>query len=88
MITVAALVSCGAVWVAAIVHMTRPRRPAAPAPVTSVIITREEDRVRPALDANGKPIWVEAEDIFWHEIVSWPPGQRAGTADQQRVADA
>ena len=74
MITVVACASCGAVWLAALVRLAGlPRRPAAPEQGPVAITAREEDRVRPAVDADGEPIWVEAEDLFWHEIVSWPP---------------
>jgi hypothetical protein len=34
---------------------------------------REEDRIRPAVDRSGAPIWIGAEDLFWHDIVCWPP---------------
>lgn len=39
---------------------------------------REEDRVRPVVDASGAKVWVDADDIVWHVIVSWPiPGRSA-----------
>lgn len=34
--------------------------------------TREEDRIRPAVDASGTPVWVDRNHVEWHEIVSWP----------------
>jgi hypothetical protein len=34
--------------------------------------TREEDRVRPAVTATGERIWVEPDQLIWHEIVAWP----------------
>ena len=39
-------------------------RPAPPRP-------REEDRVRPAINRAGERIWVDEENIEWHEIVTW-----------------
>ena len=33
--------------------------------------SREEDRVRPAINPAGERIWVDEDDIEWHEIVSW-----------------
>lgn len=63
---------CCAVWTAAVIRFTRGpagRLTASP----GVERPREEDRVRPAVDAAGQPIWVEADELFWHEIVSWPP---------------
>ena len=32
---------------------------------------REEDRVRPAINRAGERIWVDEENIEWHEIVTW-----------------
>ena len=32
---------------------------------------REEDRVRPAISPAGERIWVDEDDIEWHEIVTW-----------------
>lgn len=72
-ITVTAAASCGAVWLAALVRVAGPRRrPGAPAQDAKVVTTREEDRVRPAVDADGAPIWVDVDHLFWHEIVSGP----------------
>jgi hypothetical protein len=34
---------------------------------------REEDRIRPVVDSTGAQIWVTEEDLFWHDIVLWPP---------------
>ena len=33
---------------------------------------REEDLVRPAVDADGNPTWVTVDEVVWHEIVHWP----------------
>lgn len=38
---------------------------------------REEDRIRPAVDATGARIWAAEEDLFWHEIVHWAPRHQA-----------
>jgi hypothetical protein len=73
LITVAALVLCGTVWVAALIRLATPPRRAAPELQPNVAPVREEDRVRPVVDANGERAWVDADDLFWHEIVSWPP---------------
>jgi hypothetical protein len=32
---------------------------------------REEDRVRPAVSDSGEKIWVDENEVMWHEIVSW-----------------
>ena len=32
---------------------------------------REEDRVRPAVSATGELIWVDEDELVWHEIVAW-----------------
>lgn len=32
---------------------------------------REEDRVRPAVSATGELIWVDEDQLVWHEIVAW-----------------
>jgi hypothetical protein len=34
--------------------------------------SREEDRVRPAVTASGERIWIESDQLVWHEIVAWP----------------
>lgn len=36
------------------------------------IPSREEDRVRPAVTASGERIWLEPDELVWHEIVAWP----------------
>ena len=54
--------------------------PAAPRP-------REEDRVRPAINPAGERIWVDEDDIEWHEIVSWTWPTDIQLADvQQQVS--
>jgi hypothetical protein len=32
---------------------------------------REEDRVRPAVSPTGELIWVDEDELVWHEIVAW-----------------
>ena len=49
----------------------------------AVTATREEDRVRAAIDPTGAPTWVDAEDLFWHEIVCWPPRRNAPDVREQ-----
>jgi hypothetical protein len=34
--------------------------------------SRDEDRVRPAVTASGERIWLEPDQLIWHEIVAWP----------------
>ena len=34
--------------------------------------SREEDLVRPAVTASGERIWIDADQVIWHEIVAWP----------------
>jgi hypothetical protein len=34
--------------------------------------SRDEDRVRPAVTASGERIWIEPDELVWHEIVAWP----------------
>jgi hypothetical protein len=70
---VLACVLCCIVWTVAVIRFTRrPRRGAPTATTRELARPREEDRIRPALDAEGQPIWVDAQDLFWHEIVAWP----------------
>ena len=47
--------------------------------------SREEDRVRPAVAASGERIWIEPDELVWHEIVAWPqPRATARTHSQMR----
>lgn len=41
---------------------------------------REEDRVRPGISASGEKIWLDENDVLWHEIVSWSGPETAYTA--------
>jgi hypothetical protein len=43
----------------------------------AVVASREEDRVRPAVDRSGARIWVDEQDLFWYDIVAWPPRRKA-----------
>lgn len=40
--------------------------------------SREEDRVRPAVAASGERIWIEPDELVWHEIVAWPRPRTTG----------
>jgi hypothetical protein len=46
---------------------------------------REEDRIRPALDRSGAPIWVDADDLFWHDIVPFVSAERTLAARRSRA---
>jgi hypothetical protein len=83
----ACAVCCAALWVAVVVRSAG-RSGAARRP-SPVVPTREEDRVRPAVDATGERIWLEQDELFWHEIVCWPArrppsGEREG-ADRRHT---
>ena len=79
LLALAACAVCGAaLWVALMLrgsgHVSgRPQaglaRPLAP--------SREEDRVRPARDVTGERIWLEQDELLWHEIVCWPARRAA-----------
>ncbi|HZC69142.1 MAG TPA: hypothetical protein VE442_00465 [Jatrophihabitans sp.] len=100
MLVVPACALCGGAWLAALYCVVGPRRRPAPAhraapagraaPPQRALLgaTREEDRYRPAADADGKPIWVEAEHVFWHEIVAWPPRSTARGTPRTGTGDA
>jgi hypothetical protein len=76
---------CAAIWAALIVLGTGRAAEAAPPRRTRTVTTREEDLVRPAVDPSGEPIWLETDELFWHEIVCWPGRQRPD-ADRDRAA--
>jgi hypothetical protein len=65
--------ACGlACWVAAaLLWPRRPRRSSSIADVEPRNPSREEDRFRPAASASGERIWLERNDVVWHEIVAW-----------------
>ncbi len=92
-IAVAACVVCCLTLVGALVHRPRKRaRARAESQRVELTRLREEDRARPAIDAAGEPIWLEDEDVLWHEIVCWPtrrrprPDQRDSTVQPRRRA--
>ena len=68
--------------VAALLLPRRPRRSLSIPDAEPRNPSREEDRVRPAVAASGERIWIEADELVWHEIVAWPhlnataPGNR------------
>lgn len=45
---------------------------------------REEDRIRPALDPDGRPTWVAADEVVWHEIVEWPAAAGSDAGRRRR----
>jgi hypothetical protein len=65
---------CGlACWlVAAFVLPRLSRRPSSITAGQPRNPSREEDLVRPAVADSGARIWVEPEELIWHEIVAWP----------------
>jgi hypothetical protein len=69
---VAACAACCAVLCAAVVVRIAARRQPAQSHHPTPVAQREEDRVRPAIDQAGAPIWVDHDELFWHEIVCWP----------------
>lgn len=73
---------CAVLWVALVVRATGRRHPARGS--DAVVRTREEDRVRPAVDATGARIWLEQDEVFWHEIVCWP-ARRQPSGDRERT---
>jgi hypothetical protein len=49
--------------------------------------SREEDRFRPAVSVSGERIWLDAEQLIWHEIVARPKLKRsARRVDVRRSA--
>lgn len=75
---------CCALLLVAVVMMRRPERQEAPSRAAAAP-TREEDRVVPAVDETGAPIWLEEHDVLWHEIVCWPARRdRAGPRTELR----
>jgi hypothetical protein len=48
---------------------------------------REEDRVRPAVSAVGELIWVDEDELVWHEIVAWT-GLTEDSSPMHRVLGA
>lgn len=74
-----------ACWLAAALLLPRRTRPAAP-PIAEPEPrnpTREEDRVLPAVSATGERIWVEPDQLIWHEIVAWPERTSPVTGPRQ-----
>jgi hypothetical protein len=85
LLSVAACALCCAAWAVAVIQFTR--RPSQQREVAAPDVVdrpREEDRVRPAVDASGEPIWVDADELFWHEIVAWP--RRLADAEKRRTS--
>jgi hypothetical protein len=60
-------------WFAVVLLLPRrPRRLASTPDLMPRNPSREEDRVRPAVTASGERIWIEPDELVWHEIVAWP----------------
>jgi hypothetical protein len=74
LLALAACAVCGAaIWVALMVRSSgRAHSTAGRARRRAVPPSREEDRVRPAVGPTGERIWLEQDEVFWHEIVCWP----------------
>lgn len=87
---VAAWATCCAAWALAFVRLAMRPRPDAPArPAAPLERLREEDGVRPAILPSGERIWLETHELFWHEIVCWPPRKRrAGASTQAQSGSA
>ncbi len=79
--------ACGlACWLAAVLLIPRLSARSSSAPASEARNpSREEDRVRPAVAATGERIWIDADELVWHEIVAWPQ-PRATERDVQRPA--
>ena len=73
-----------ATWVAALARVATGGRAAAQPPAPETVRVREEDLVRPAVGRDGEPIWVEADEAWWYEIVAWPP--RRGSTESGDTA--
>src|SRR5689334_5382102 len=57
-----------------------------PEPTAAVRLNgREEDRIHPAVDRSGAPIWLDAEDLFWHDIVPLLSPERTLAARRSRA---
>jgi hypothetical protein len=66
---------------AAAAHSVRRRlRSMSATPRTALVRPREEDLVRPTLDATGRTVWATQDELPWHEIVQAPAG-----AEQRRA---
>ena len=60
-------------WFAlAVLLPRRSRRLSSKPEVAPISPSREEDRVRPAVSSSGERIWIEPDQLVWHEIVTWP----------------
>lgn len=66
--------ACGlACWLAAALLLPRRSGRSSSSPDTEARNpSREEDRVRPAVTTSGERIWIEPDELAWHEIVAWP----------------
>jgi hypothetical protein len=76
--------ACGlACWLAAALLL--PHRPGASSNPDAEPLdpSREEDRVRPAVTASGERIWIEPDELVWHEIVAWPPSKAIARTRKQ-----
>ena len=87
----AIMVAVGAVglaaWLTALLLLRhRPHRSAVLPSAGPVSPSREEDRVRPALTPSGERIWIDGDELDWHEIVAWPQLKKTGQTGVRRSA--
>jgi hypothetical protein len=93
-IAIGCVLGC-AVWCGVLLRLNVARRrartePAVAAPTrrTARIGVAEHDRVRPAIDAAGARVWLDSDEAFWHEIVSWPSPRRTDSTLRTGEAQA
>jgi hypothetical protein len=72
-------------WLAAAVLLPRRTRRLSSNPdAVPINPSREEDRVRPAVTSSGERIWLEPDQLVWHEIVTWPELKSATRRNEVR----
>jgi hypothetical protein len=85
-VMVAAGASGLACWLGAALLLPRRRRPSSNRDALQRNPSREEDCVRPAVTASGERIWIETDELIWHEIVAWPPRTNTRPIEARRPA--
>jgi hypothetical protein len=72
-------------WLAAALLLSRrPRRLSSNPDAVPRNPGREEDRVRPAVTTSGERIWIESDQLVWHEIVTWPDRESNARRNEAR----